>query len=61
MKHFLIISTLFLLAFSSCSKEDDERVETKESVRYYVKYEVNYTTFHTNANRVIKFATKDGI
>lgn len=63
MKHFLIFGTLLLLVVSSsCSKEDDEKiVETNESARYYVKYEVKYNTYHYNASRVIKFATENGI
>lgn len=62
MKQFIIIGTLLLLAFTSCSKSDDkeEIVEPKEPARYYVKYEVTFNTQHINAKRTISFTTESG-
>lgn len=45
---------LFSLIAVSCSTDDDE-------ARYYVKYEVSFKSQHINSNRVIKFATENGI
>ena len=49
---------LFGLMAVSCSTDDDEN---DSSPRYYVKYEVTFRSQHINANRIIKFATEDGI
>ena len=45
----------------SCTTDDDENDSSDSSVRYYVKYEVTFNSQHINANRVIKFATENGI
>lgn len=70
MKH-IFIGLLLLLAFTSCSKDDDQTSSkdpyseqnnsTKEDTRYYVKYEVTYSTYHVNESRVVKFETEKGM
>ena len=67
----ILLSSVLL----SCSKDDDEQVITpttnteqgnnssskEESARYYVKYQVNFETYHMKVDCVIKFATEKGI
>lgn len=57
MKKLLLFG--LLLVFASCSKEDDVPVE-EPVVRYYVKYEVTFTTQHLNAPRNITFTNEEG-
>ncbi len=50
----------------SCSEDDEDPISppnsnTETSTRYYVKYDVTFTTYHINPTRVIKFATEKGI
>jgi hypothetical protein len=62
MKKVILLGTLLLLAFTSCSKSDDkeEIIEQQEVARYYVKYEVTYNTQHINPKRTIIFTTESG-
>ena len=55
---FYCFVILFSLMAVSCSTDDDEN---DSSARYYVKYEVTFNSQHINSNRVIKFATENGI
>ena len=62
MKYFCVLFTLFvsnILLFASCSASDDSEI-SQEEARYYVKYEVSFTTQHTNTVKNISFTTENG-
>ena len=45
MKKVILLGAMLLLAFTSCSKSDENKeeiIEPQEVARYYVKYEVTY-------------------
>lgn len=64
------VTFMFSFAFVSCSKDNDnekkepiateEPVAIEEPARYYVKYEVSFTTPHINPTRVVTFTTEKG-
>lgn len=58
MKKNLLYALFFLFGFIVVSCSDDDNVEP---ARYYVQYDVTFTTQHVNANREIKVATEKGI
>ncbi len=69
-KFYLLL--ILCLSLSSCSKDDDLPItipmteegnndnDKEEAVRYYVKYEVSFSTQHINASRLIQFTNENG-
>ena len=49
---------LNLVSFTSCSSDNES--EPLEEARYYVKYEVEFKTQHTNTEKNISFTTDKG-
>ena len=63
MKKSLLCYALVILFSSvlfSCSKDDDDQANS-ESARYYVKYQVDFSTKFMLEDCVMKFATENGI
>lgn len=56
----LIVMMIMTMFVSSCTAESVLDKEAEESARYYVKYEVQFTTQHTNTEKIVSFQTETG-
>ena len=56
----LIVMMIMTMFVSSCTAESELEKEPEESARYYVKYEVTFTTQHINAEKHFTIMTDKG-
>ena len=67
MKKVILLGAMLLLAFTSCSKSDENKeeiIEPQEVARYYVKFEVTFSTltsFHNLTSTVLSCSTENGM
>ena len=58
--YYLIVMMIMTMFVSSCTAESELDKEPEESARYYVKYEVDFATQHTNTEKIVTFQTETG-